>query len=79
MKTLLNYRKAEFTETLNRLLSNVELAFVCLALPALFLIGIKGNEHSNVKQPSGYEEMYQAPQYGQSVIDFQALVVNKDN
>lgn len=79
MKTIFQNRKAEVIEATKRMLSNVELAFVCLALPALFLIGIKGNDHSNVKQPSEYEKMYQAPQYGKSVIDFQALVLNKNS
>ncbi len=70
--------QAEIMEKVKRFLFFFQLTFVCLVLPALFLVGIKGNDHTNPNPPST-EQIYQVPQGGQALVDFRPILSDKQS
>ncbi len=70
--------QAEIMEKVKRFLFFFQLTFVCLVLPALFLVGIRGNDHSH-SNPPAIEQNYQVPQGGQALVDFRPILSDKQS
>ena len=73
MKTAFYHPQAEIMEKVKRFLFYMQLTFICLVLPALFLIGIRGNDHHNNNSPAT-EQIYHIPQNGQALVDFRPIL-----
>ncbi len=78
MKTFKSNLAVEILEKVKRAAFYVQLTFVCLMLPALFLIGIKGNDHKN-PQPSGYERMYSNQADANSIVNFSKILSDQNS
>lgn len=69
--------QAEIIEKMKRFLFYFQLTFVCLVLPVLFMVGIRGNDPGNHSNPPATEQIYQVPQGSQALVDFRPILSDK--
>lgn len=71
--------QAEIMEKVKRFLFFFQLAFVCFILPALFIVGIRGNDHNAKPGAPASEQIYKIPQGGQALVDFRPILSDEQS
>lgn len=79
MKTTLYHPQAEIMEKVKRFLFFFQLAFVCLVLPVLFMVGVRGNDQSNHSNAPSTEQIYHTPRGGQALVDFRPILSDEQS
>ncbi|MBN9350596.1 MAG: hypothetical protein J0H55_07920 [Chitinophagaceae bacterium] len=78
MKTFKANHSVEIVESIKRIAFQIQLTFVCLFIPVIFLLSIKGNEHKNQTE-SGYEKIYTGSVNANSTVNFRAILSDKNS
>lgn len=72
-------QSVELQETIKRWIANMQMAIVCIALPVLFIIGIKGNDQRPSGQSAHYEKVSKSSQSGEAMIEYNSRGMEKNS